>query len=357
MNLYLLFLLFTFAGWVNRHQQAVIEYLQAENQALREQLGKQRIRWTDAQRCRLAARAKAVGRAALHQLGTVVTPDTLLPWYRNLVAAKYDGSKRHGPGRPPTKPDIVGLIVRMAKENPSWGNTRMRGALYNLSHEVARNTIKNILFAHGLEPAPERGRHTTWHTFLKSHLGAIAGADFLTVEVLRSFGPVRYYVFFVMDIATRRVHIAGITSQPCEAWMKQIARNLTDCVDGFLKRTKYLILDRDPLYTHVFRGMLKDAGVKVVRLPARSPDLNSYAERWVRSAKSECLSRVIPLGEQHLRNVISEYLAHYHGERNHQGLGNRLLEPLVANTNSGKDVIRRRERLGGVLNYYYLEVA
>ena len=210
-----------------------------------------------------------------------MTPDTLLRWYRNLVAAKYDGSIQSGSGRPPTKLDIVSLVVRMAKENPSWGYTRLRGALHNLGHEVARNTIKNILLAHGLEPAPERGRHTSWSTFIKSHLGAIAGADFFTVEVLRGFGLVRYYVFFVIDIATRRVHIAGITNQPSEAWMKQIARNLTDSVDGFLKNTQYLILDRDPLYTRAFRRMLKNAGVKVVRLPARSPNLNAYAERWI----------------------------------------------------------------------------
>ena len=245
----------------------------------------------------------------------------------------------------------------MAKENPSWGYTRLRGALYNLSHEVAGNTIKNILLAHGLEPAPERGRRTSWHTFIKSHLGAIAGADFFTVEVLRGFGLVRYYVFFVINIATRRVHIAGITNQPSEAWMKQIGRNLTDCVDGFLKQTRYLILDRDPLYTCVLRRMLKDAGVKVVQLPARSPNLNSYAERWVRSVKSECLSRVIPLGERHLRQLLSEYLLHFHQERNHQGLNNRIIEPLAAKANSGEGIVRRRERLGGVLNHYYREAA
>jgi putative transposase len=329
MNLYLQFILFTLAGWVNRHQQAVIQYLQAEN----------------------------VGRSALATVGTIVTPDTLLRWYRNWVAAKYDGSKQRGPGRPPTRQDITELIVRMASENPTWGYTRRRGALHNLGHDVARNTVKNTLLAHGLEPAPERGRHTSWHTFIKSHLGAIAGADFFTVEVLHGFGLVRYFVFFVIDIKTRHVHIAGLTNQPGEAWMRQMARNLTDCVDGFLKHTRYLILDRDPLYTRVFRQMLKDAGVNVVRLPARSPDLNSYAERWIRSLRSECLSRVIPLGERHLRNLISEYLTHFHQERNHQGLDNRLIEPLAANTNSGKGVIRRRERLGGVLNYYYREAA
>jgi len=162
---------------------------------------------------------------------------------------------------------------------------------------------------------------------------------------------------YLIDIGTRRVQIAGIMNQPSEAWMKQIARNLTDCVDGFLKHTKYLILDRDPLYTRVFRGMLKESGVNIVRLPSRSPNLNSYAERWIRSVRAECLSRVIPLGERHLRHLLSEYLLHFHQERNHQGLSNRIIEPLAANANSGNGVVQRRERLGGVLNYYYREAA
>ena len=249
MDLHLQFLLLMFAGWINRHQQDVIEYLQAENQSLREQLSNKRIRWTNAQRRRLAEKAKAIGRSALAALGTVATPDTLLCWYRNLVAAKYNGSRKRCPGRLRTKTDIGTLVIRMARENPSWGYTRIRGALFNLGHDLARNTIKAILKEHGIEPAPERGRSANWHTFIKSHLGAIAGADFFTVEVLRGFGLVRYYVLFVLDIGSRRVHVAGITDQPSEAWMKQIARNLTDCVDGFVKRTRYLILDRDPLYT------------------------------------------------------------------------------------------------------------
>jgi putative transposase len=356
-NLHLQFLLLIFAGWINRHQQAVIEYLQAENQSLREQLGNKRIRWTDAQRRRLAEKAKAIGRSALAVLGTVVTPDTLLRWYRNLVAAKYDGSKKRGPGRPRRQPDIAKLVIRMARENSSWRYTRIRGALFNLGHDIARNTIKAILKERGIEPAPERGRHANWHTFIQSHLGAIAGADFFTVEVLRGFGLVRYYVFFALDIGSRRVHIAGITSQPSDAWMRQVARNLTDCVEGFLKQTRYLILDRDPLYTKAFRTILKDAGVNIVRLPARSPNLNSYSERWIRSLRSECLSRIIPLGEKHLRETIASYLDHYHMERNHQGLGNRLIEPIAANTNAGQGRILRRQRVGGLLNYYHRKAA
>ena len=357
MNLYLQLLLLAVSGWINRRQQSVIEYLQAENRALRQQLGPKRIRWTDAQRRLLAEKARAVGRAALAELGPVVTPDTLLRWYRNLVAAKYDGSAKRGPGRPRTDRSVTGLIVEMARSNPRWGYTRIRGALHNLGHDVARNTIKNTLLANGLEPAPDRGKRTSWRTFIQSHFGAIAGADFFTVEVLTPFGLVRYFVFFVIDIGSRRVHIAGISNQPCEVWMKQIARNLTDCVDGFLKNTRYLILDRDPLYTRAFRNMLENAGVKVVRLPARSPNLNTFAERFVRSVKSECLDRVIPLGERHLRHLVSEYVVHYHGERNHQGLGNELIDPIPANTNNAEGVVRRRARLGGLLSYYHREAA
>ena len=155
----------------------------------------------------------------------------------------------------------------------------------------------------------------------------------------------------------RRVQIAGITDQPGEAWMKQAARNLTDCVDGFLGQTRYLILDRDPLYTKAFRRMLTDAGVRIVRLPARSPNLNSHAERWIRSLREELLSRIIPLGERHLRCAIESYVDHYHKERNHQGLGNRLIEPIAANANASKGLIRRRQRVGGLLNYYYRNAA
>ena len=357
MNLYLQLLLLTVSGWINRHQQSVIEYLQAENRALREQLGPKRIRWTDAQRKMLAEKARAVGRAALAELGPVVTPDTLLRWYRKLVAAKYDGSRRRGPGRPRTKPAIADLVVTMASDNPKWGYTRIRGALYNLGHDVARATVKRILLESGLEPAPERGRHTSWATFLRAHMGAIAGADFFTVEVLRPFGLVRYFVFFVIDIGSRRVHIAGISNQPNGAWMTQLARNLTDCCDGFLRGARYVIVDRDPLYTRAFRSTLAEAGVNVVRLPARSPDLNAFAERFVLSVKSECLDRVIPLGERHLRHLLAEYVEHYHHERNHQGLGNELIEPIPANTNAGQGVVLRRARLGGLLSYYHREAA
>jgi len=349
-------LMLIFAGWVNRTQQDVIEYLQEENRVLREQLGGKRLRFTDAQRRRLATKAKTIGRKGLFEIGTLVTPDTLLRWYRRLIAKKYDGSKIRRPGRPKTAVEIEQLIIRIAADNPRWGYTRIRGALRNLGHEIGRNTIKRILLDNGIDPAPLRSKGMSWETFLKAHWGAIAATDFFSVEVLTRAGLVRYFVLFIIDLKTRRVEIAGIAQQPDGEWMKQIARNLTDADDGFLNRTRYLIHDRDPLFTEAFRELLKPSGVKTVKLPAQSPDLNAHAERFVLSIKSECLAQIIPLGERHLRKAVKEYTEHYHLERNHQGLNNELIEkPRDEPQLDG--VVECQERLGGVLKYYYRRAA
>jgi putative transposase len=350
------FLILTVSGWLTRRQQYAIEYLKEENRVLREKLSPKRIRFNDRERRRLAIKAKVLGRKALGDIACIVAPDTLLRWYRQLVANKYDSSKRRGPGRPRIKEVIRDLIIRMASDNPKWGYTRIKGALRNLDYTVGRTTIKRVLAEHGIEPAPVRSKGMPWSTFLKVHFGAIAATDFFTVEVLTMFGLVRYYVLFVIDLESRRVEIAGIVHQPYGAWMKQVARNLTDPFDGFLVGTKYLIHDRDPLFTMVFREILKSSGVKTVKLPASSPDLNSYAERFVLSIKSECLNRVIPLGEKHLSELVREYVRHYHLERNHQGLDNELITPLKCEFDPNSKV-KCRSRLGGLLNYYYRDAA
>ena len=195
-NLQLQFLMMIFAGRVNRSSQDVIEYLHAENRVLREQLGGGRLLFTDGQRRRLALRAKAIGRKGLFELGTLVAPDTLLRWYRRLIAKKYDGSRTRGPGRPKTAAEIERLILRMARDNPRWGYTRIRGALRNLGHEIGRNTIKRILAENGFDPAPLRKQPMSWETFLKAHWGAIAATDFFSVEVLTRTGLVRHFVAF-----------------------------------------------------------------------------------------------------------------------------------------------------------------
>ena len=193
--------------------------------------------------------------------------------------------------------------------------------------KVGRTTVANILKNHGLDSADRRQEKNTWRTFLKSHRDCLAALDFFTVEVLTLRGLVTYYVLLAMELSTRRVEVAGITPCPGEKHMAQVARNLTDEFDGFFRDKRYVIMDRDGKFTASFRRILRESGVKPVRLPARSPDLNSQIERFVRSIKEECLHRLIFFGESMLRRAVGEFLAHYHGERNHQGMGNRLIDP------------------------------
>jgi transposase InsO family protein len=350
------FVLVALAGWLNQQQRDVIDYLQEENRVLREQLGGRRLRFTDAQRRRLAAKARTLGQRLLREFASVVTPDTLLAWHRTLIAAQYDGSTRRGPGRPPIMNEIRALIVRMATENRSWGYTRIQGALANLHHEVSRGTIANVLREHGLEPAPDRLKKTTWTEFLKAQWEVLAAADFFTVDVWTHRGLTRFAVLFVIDLSTRRIHIAGIAPEPDTAWMNQIARNLTDVGDGFLTGKRFLIHDRDPRFTEAFRETLAGADVQVVRLPARSPNLNAYAERFVRTIKESCLDRIVLVGEASLRRTVREFADHYHHERNHQGLANQLIVPLAEQPNHGRH-IACRERLGGLLKYYHRTAA
>ncbi|HEY1214669.1 MAG TPA: integrase core domain-containing protein [Bryobacteraceae bacterium] len=340
---------------MNQRQQNVIEYLREENRVLREQLGNRRLRFNDDQRRRLAVRAKGLGRKLLMEVATLVTPATLLTWHRNLIAQKYDGSARRKPGRPVTKKELAALVVRMAQENRDWGYRRLQGALANLGHECAGSTIADILRRHGIEPAPERNRKTTWKEFLKRHWEVIVAADFFTTEIWTPKGLRCCLVLFFLDLSTRKVEIVGIASRANGLWISQVGRQVTDTVDGVLDGKRFLIHDRDPLFTAKFQDILASAGVNCVKLPPQSPNLNAYAERFVRSIKESCLSHLILFGENSLRQAIREFMAHYHQERNHQGLGNRLIVSDLPSETSG--AIRRRERLGGMLNYYYRAAA
>ena len=321
---------------------------------LRARLGPKRIRFVDAERQLLAEKGKPLGRKLLAEMASLATPETILRWHREQVAAKYDGSRTRGrPGRPAARGAKVQQLLTMARENPSWGYTRLRGALENLGFELGRSTIQRILTEHGIEPAPIRGKTMPWKTFLKAHWGAVAAADFFSVEVLTRGGFVRYLVLFVIDLKTRRVHVAGVTCAADGAWMASPATSPTPAA-GPLTGFTHLIVDRDPLYTAHFRTLLQAAGVQLLRLPSRSPNLNAYAERFVRSIKHECLRHIVPLGECHLRAVVREFVEHYHAERNHQGLGNVIPFPSRGSASPSSRVgnIGRRERLGGVLSFY-----
>jgi putative transposase len=251
------FLRMIFAGWVNRRQLEIIDYLKAENLVLREQLGGRRLRFTDDQRRRLAVKGRVLGRRVLHELAELVTPDRFCA-----------GTASSSPTSTTVLLDVELVVLARRRRFGSsssgsprrtrgWGYTPILGAPRNLGHALGRDTIKRILLEHGVEPAPSRGRRMPWKTFLTAHLGSIAATDFFTVEVLTLAGLVRYFVLFVIEIETRRVQIAGIVRQPHGTWMKQIARNLTDNVEGFLQGMRYLNHDRDPLFTDEFGDILQ----------------------------------------------------------------------------------------------------
>jgi transposase InsO family protein len=345
-------------GTVDQELRLRNEYLAAENRILKAQL-KTPLRLTDVERMTLAEIAHRLGRKALEDVANVVKPDTLLGWYRRLIARKFDGSKsRRYPGRPRIDDEIEQWVVRMAKENSDWGYDRIVGAMANLGYRLSDQTVGNILQRHGIPPAPDRKRTTTWTDFIRAHMSVLAGTDFFSVEVLTLRGLVTYYVLFFIRLESRRVEVAGITQHPNEAWMKQVARNVTMDEWEFLDNCRYLIHDRDTKYCQSFRDIVKSGDVRTLQLPARSPNLNAFAERWVKSVKDECLSKLILFGEASLRHTLREYLVHYHAERNHQGKGNVLLFPSVTKAKNPIDgPVGCKERLGGLLKYYHREAA
>lgn len=333
------------------------EYLVAENRILRDQI-KGRIQLSDAERQTLAEIGKKLGKRALEEVANIVKPDTILGWQRKLAAEKFDGSKqRKSPGRPRINKELEDLVVQMAKENRSWGYDRIAGALILLGYNISDQTVGNILKRRGLPKAPERQKTTTWREFIRTHMDVLWATDFFSTEVWTLGGLVTFYVLFFIKLDTREVHIAGVTSTPNEQWMMQIARNLTMEEWGVLKLGQYLIHDGDKKFCPALKQILDDTGVKRVPLPPRSPWLNGFAERWVKSVKDEALSRTILFGERSLRHVLGEYVSHYHEEKPHQGKSNVILFPSVQAKPGSDSPIECRERLGGHLKYYHRKAA
>jgi transposase len=357
------FLIAMIAAAINDRLQRKLDYVEEERHILQEQLdaltaGK-KLSFTAHQRRRLATAGKQLTPDERRRCCRLVKPETILAWFRQLAARKHDSSKARR-GRPAKPKDVRKLVIQIALANPSWGYTKMRDAMRTgLGIEIGRTTVANILAEAGIEPAPEREKTRTWKQFIKAHWGSLCACDFLSVEALGLTGTVRYMVFFVMVLKTRVVEIAGIRVDPDGEWMKQMARNLTDAVDGFLRNATYLIHDPDPLFTEAFEAVLGDRGLKCVKIPAQSPNCNPHAERFVKAVRDECLRHFVFFGERHLRFVLKEFMVHYHRERFHQGLGGQLIEARVGSTSDkgarGKVVCR--SRLGGMLNFYYREAA
>lgn len=332
------------------------EYLVAETRILRNQING-RVPLSDAERKVLAEIGKKLGQHALEEVATIVKPDTILAWHRKLVAEKFDGSQqRKAPGRPKIDAELETLVIRLAEENRRWGYDRIAGALRHLGYTISDQTVGNILKRRGIPPAPERKKMTTWNEFIRMHLELIVATDFFTTEVWTWCGLVTYYILFflfLIRLGTREVPIAGLTPHPNEPWMIQIARNVTMAEWGILEPGQYLIQDRDGKYCPALQRIVDAAGITRRPLPPQSPNLNAYAERWVRSVKDEVLSQLILLSEHSLRHALTQYEVHDHTERPHQGKGHVVLLPVAVPCQGRDRPIQWRERLGGLLNYDY----
>jgi transposase InsO family protein len=292
-------------GWLERREREALTYLIEENRLLRRQLGGRRLLLTidGGSRCAPSRGPSGVARDRDDRDGRYAAAR-----HGHLVARKWTyGTTRSS--RSGVLAEIRRLVVRMAEENPTWGYTRIQGALKNVGHHVGRSTIAR-----------------TWR------------------------GLVTYYTVFVIDVASRRVQILGATPHPNDVFMRQVSRTLTGADDGALRGHCVLICDRDRKWSVEVRRLLYEADVRVVRTPLRAPNANAHAECFVRSIKEECLDRMMPLGERHFRLSLTEFVNHYHQERNHQGLENAPIAGTLAIVTVGR--VHRRSRLGGLLNYY-----
>ncbi|GAB6188041.1 integrase core domain-containing protein [Thermopirellula anaerolimosa] len=333
----------------------MVDYLKTENRILRAKLPK-RVEVTAAEREQLVKRGKSLG-SKIKDLITIVSPRTFARWASGEI--KSVGKKNETKGGRPRKPDEVReLVVKMAKEN-AWGLGRIMGELKKLGLNICKGTVRNILLENALDLGPTRGEGS-WDEFIKMHAKTLWACDYFSKKVWTLGGLVEYFVLFFIQPGTRRVHIAGISANPDGAWMAQQARNLGMFFDDQPERAKYLVCDRDTKFTEQFRAILESEGVEVVQTAVRAPNQNAYAERFVQTIKTECFDLFIVLGEKHLRHLLTEFLAYYHSQRPHLGLGN--LPPVLSQPPEpvgclGPGDIIVHERLGGLLRHYERKAA
>ena len=276
----------------------------------------------------------------------IFKPATVLKWHRELVRRKWTQEHKNKGGRPRIDQEMEDLIVRLANENSRWGYGKIEGELLKLGFRVSQTTIRNVLNRNGIVPSPVRNGSIGWRHLMKHYKEQILACDFFTVETL---WLKTLYVFFFIELGTRRVHLAGITTNPDSAWVTQQARQFVCDLDENDAEFRFLIRDRDSKYVNAFDNVFKSSDLHVIPTPVRTP--NAYAERWVRTVREECLDHLLIMNETHLHRVLKSYIAYYETARPHQGLGQKMPVPRQNDSNTGP--IRKREVLGGVINDYY----
>jgi transposase InsO family protein len=334
-----------------REKEIEIVLLRHQLRVLERQVARPTL--TPADRVLLAAFSRVLPRRAW-KTSLFVTPATLLRWHRELVARSWTYPHRR-PGRPPTRAEVRALVVRLARENPSWGYRRIQGELVGLSIKLAASTVWTMLKEAGIEPAPKR-LEQNWSEFLRAQAASILECNFLTVDTLFLK---RFYVLFFIELASRRVHLAGITTNPDGRWVTQQARNLLMELGDKGIRPRFLVRDRDSKFTRDFDEVFRSEGIRVIKAPVQAPKARAHAERWVGSVRRECLDRLLIVGRRHLEHVVREYALHYNTHRPHRSLDQRtplakppITEPAPGAESSQLDLLRRRDRLGGLLHEY-----